>query len=117
MLGKLKNPTEVLSIADLFLLPSESESFGLAALEAMAASVPVISTNTGGLPEVNRHGVTGMMSDVGDINDMVKNTLFLLEDEARLAKFKKQAKQRALDFDLKIVLPMYEALYELLLKK
>lgn len=115
MLGKLKNPTEVLSIADLFLLPSESESFGLAALEAMAASVPVISTNTGGLPEVNRHGVTGMMSDVGDIDDMVKNTLFLLSDEKRLAKFKKQAKQRAFDFDLKKILPMYEKLYEQLL--
>lgn len=114
-LGKLKNPTEVLSIADVFLLPSEAESFGLAALEAMAASVPVISTNTGGLPEVNRHGVSGMMSDVGDIEDMVKNTLFLLSDPSRLAKFKSQARKRAMDFDLKAVLPKYEELYESLL--
>ncbi|MBI1266218.1 MAG: N-acetyl-alpha-D-glucosaminyl L-malate synthase BshA [Cryomorphaceae bacterium] len=112
MLGKLKDPTEVLSIADLFLLPSESESFGLAALEAMAAGVPVISTNTGGLPEVNRHGVTGMMSDVGDVEDMIKNTLYLLDNEARLNKFKKQAKERAYDFDLGKILPMYEQLYQ-----
>lgn len=112
MLGKLKDPTEVLSIADLFLLPSESESFGLAALEAMAAGVPVISTNTGGLPEVNRHGVTGMMSDVGDVEDMIKNTLYLLDNDARLTKFKKQAKERAYDFDLSKILPMYEQLYQ-----
>lgn len=112
MLGKLKDPTEVLSIADLFLLPSESESFGLAALEAMAAGVPVISTNTGGLPEVNRHGVTGMMSDVGDVEDMIKNTLYLLDNDARLNKFKKQAKERAYDFDLGKILPMYEQLYQ-----
>ncbi|MDG1262161.1 MAG: N-acetyl-alpha-D-glucosaminyl L-malate synthase BshA [Flavobacteriales bacterium] len=114
-LGKLKNPTEVLSIADVFLLPSEAESFGLAALEAMAASVPVISTNTGGLPEVNRHGVSGMMSDVGDIEDMVKNTLFLLSEPNKLEKFKKQARKRASDFDLKAILPQYEELYESLL--
>jgi L-malate glycosyltransferase len=112
MLGKLKDPTEVLSIADLFLLPSESESFGLAALEAMAAGVPVITTNTGGLPEVNRHGVTGMMSDVGDVEDMIKNTLYLLDNDARLNKFKKQAKERAYDFDLGKILPMYEQLYQ-----
>ena len=112
MLGKLKDPTEVLSIADLFLLPSESESFGLATLEAMAAGVPVISTNTGGLPEVNRHGVTGMMSDVGDVEDMIKNTLYLLDNDARLNKFKKQAKERAYDFDLGKILPMYEQLYQ-----
>jgi N-acetyl-alpha-D-glucosaminyl L-malate synthase BshA len=112
MLGKLKDPTEVLTIADLFLLPSESESFGLAALEAMAAGVPVISTNTGGLPEVNRHGVTGMMSDVGDVEDMIKNTLYLLDNDARLNKFKKQAKERAYDFDLGKILPMYEQLYQ-----
>lgn len=114
-LGKVKNPTEVLGIADLFLLPSESESFGLAALEAMAAGVPVISTNTGGIPEVNRHGVSGMMSNVGDVEDMAKNCIYLLNDSKRLNKFKKSALERAREFDIHAVLPRYEAIYELAL--
>lgn len=112
MLGKLKNPTEVLGITDLFMLPSASESFGLAALEAMAARVPVISSNAGGLPEVNRHGVTGMMSDVGDIDDMVRNTLYMLKDDATLERFKNQAYERAQEFDLPQILPQYETLYQ-----
>lgn len=116
MLGKLKNPTEVLGISDLFILPSESESFGLAALEAMAAGVPVISSNAGGLPEVNRHGVTGMMSDVGNIDDLTRNTLYILRDEETLQKFKRQALERAKEFDLPRILPMYEALYDSVLK-
>ena len=92
-------------------MPSEAESFGLAALEAMAAHVPVISTNTGGLPEVNRHGVSGMMSNVGDIDDMVKNTIYLLEDEKRLQTFKENAFKRAQEFDIEKILPMYEKIY------
>jgi N-acetyl-alpha-D-glucosaminyl L-malate synthase BshA len=110
-LGNIKNPAEILSAADLFILPSEAESFGLAALEAMALGVPVISTNTGGLPEVNRHGVTGMMSNVGDIDDMAKNTLFLLSDDAKLARFKVKALDRAREFDIQRILPQYEQVY------
>ena len=109
--GNVKNPMELLNIGDVFMLPSESESFGLAALEAMAVGLPVISTNTGGLPEVNRHGVTGMMSDVGDVEDMAKNVLFLLSDEKRLKKFSDNARIRATDFSLDKILPQYEALY------
>ena len=115
-LGSVKNPTEALSVADLFLLPSESESFGLAALEAMACEVPVISTNTGGLPEVNRHGVTGMMSHVGDVEDMAKNAKYLLSDETRLAKFKLKARERAIEFSIEKILPQYEALYNSVLE-
>lgn len=110
-LGNVKNPTEVLSIADLFILPSESESFGLSALEAMAMGVPVISTNTGGLPEVNRHGVTGMMSNVGDVEDMTRNALYLLTDEARLRRFRTKARERAREFSIDRVLPQYEQVY------
>jgi N-acetyl-alpha-D-glucosaminyl L-malate synthase BshA len=116
-LGNVKNPNEVLSVADLFFLPSESESFGLAALEAMAMGVPVISTNTGGIPELNRHGVTGMMSDVGDVQDMARNTTFLLSDEARLIKFRQKALERAHDFDIHKILPKYESVYNSVLEK
>jgi N-acetyl-alpha-D-glucosaminyl L-malate synthase BshA len=109
--GNVRNPLDWLPAGDLFMLPSESESFGLAALEAMAAGMPVISTNTGGLPEVNRHGVTGMMSEMGDIEDMVKNTLFILEKENRYEKFREQAIKRASDFSIQKILPMYEQVY------
>src|SRR6187401_1910826 len=80
-LGKLEAVEEVLSVADLFIMPSEKESFGLAALEAMACEVPVISSNAGGIPELNIHGVTGFLSEIGDVKDMVKNALFILQDE------------------------------------
>lgn len=103
---------EILSIGDLFILPSETESFGLAALEAMACQVPVISTNTGGIPELNVQGVTGFMSNVGDVDDMAKNAIYVLEDEERLLKFKHQALEHAKTFDIKRIMPVYERLYE-----
>ena len=110
-LGKVRDTAHVLEISDVFLLPSETESFGLAALEAMAMGVPVISSNTGGIPEVNLHGISGYLSDVGDVDDMAENTLKLLTDKALLSLFKEQALKRAHDFDLDKILPMYEELY------
>jgi N-acetyl-alpha-D-glucosaminyl L-malate synthase BshA len=112
MLGKVTNPEQVLSISDLFLLTSETESFGLAALEAMAAKVPVISTNTGGQPEVNIQGVTGYLSNVGDIDDMAKHAISILRDEKTLAQFKENAYRQARNFDVPLILPMYEELYQ-----
>jgi glycosyltransferase involved in cell wall biosynthesis len=99
------------------LLPSESESFGLAALEAMAADTPVISTNTGGLPEVNIHGKTGFLSNVGDVNDMANNALNILESDENLAMFKKNAKEHTYQFSLENILPVYEAIYNSVLEK
>jgi len=116
-LGKVVNPEQILTVADLFLLTSETESFGLAALEAMAAHVPVISTNTGGLPEVNKHGFSGYMSNVGDIEDMAKNAMSILKDDEALRKFKANAFEQAQKFDITKILPMYEALYERVLVK
>jgi N-acetyl-alpha-D-glucosaminyl L-malate synthase BshA len=110
-LGKVRDTSHVLEIADLFLLPSETESFGLAALEAMAVGVPVISSNAGGIPEVNEQGVTGFLSDVGDVEDMAKNALKILETEETLQTFKANARKRSHDFHLDKVLPMYEKLY------
>lgn len=110
-LGKIVNPEQILAIADLFILPSETESFGLAALEAMASKVPVITTNSGGLPEVNIDGFTGYMSNVGDIDDMAKNAIHILKDDATLNKFKVNAYEQATKFDIAKILPMYEELY------
>ena len=110
--GNVKNPMELLSAADVMLLPSESESFGLAALEAMASGVPVVSSNAGGLPELNRHGVSGLMSNVGDVDEMAKQVFYLIEKEERLLKFKDQARERANAFSLEAVLPLYEKLYD-----
>lgn len=106
-LGKQDAIEEILSVSDLFLMPSESESFGLAALEAMACKVPIITTNAGGLPELNIDGYCGYMSNVGDIDDMAKNAILILEDDDRLNVFKENAYRRAQDFDLKKILPMY----------
>jgi N-acetyl-alpha-D-glucosaminyl L-malate synthase BshA len=110
-LGKQDAIEEILSVADLFLMPSQSESFGLAALEAMACKVPVISTNAGGLPELNIDGVTGFMKDVGDVKGMAEKAVYILEDEDRLNEFKENALARAKQFDLKTILPEYEDYY------
>jgi N-acetyl-alpha-D-glucosaminyl L-malate synthase BshA len=116
-IGKVRDTSHVLEISDLFLLPSETESFGLAALEAMAVGVPVISSNTGGIPEVNIHGYSGYLSYVGDTEDMARNAISLLKNEEQLNLFKKQALQRSKDFSIDKVLPMYEELYESILVK
>jgi len=116
-LGKIVNPEQILSIADLFLLTSETESFGLAALEAMAAKVPIISTNSGGIPEVNIHNYSGFLSNVGDVDDMAKNAINLLKDANKLAQFKVNAFEQAKKFDIAKILPMYEDLYTEVLKK
>ena len=110
-LGKLEAVEEILSVSDLFLLTSETESFGLASLEAMACQVPVISTNTGGSPEVNIDGKTGFTSAVGDYEEMAKNAIHILSDEQRLAEFKAKALQQARRFDIHSILPLYEQLY------
>jgi len=116
-LGKITDPKEILSVADLFILPSETESFGLAALEAMAMKVPVISTNSGGLPEVNIHGKTGFLSKVGDVKDMSDNAVKLLKDPALLEKFRQNAFAQAKQFDIEKILPQYEKVYNELLVK
>jgi N-acetyl-alpha-D-glucosaminyl L-malate synthase BshA len=110
-LGKQEAIEEILSIGDLFVLPSESESFGLAALEAMACEVPVISSNAGGIPEVNINGVTGFLSDVGDVDSMAQNAITLLKDPEMLKTFRKNALKQAHNFDLKTILLQYETVY------
>jgi N-acetyl-alpha-D-glucosaminyl L-malate synthase BshA len=109
--GNSNEIDRILCLTDLFLLPSETESFGLAALEAMACGVPVISSNSGGLPEVNLDGVSGYLSDVGEIDEMAENALKILKDDSVLAEFKKNALHVAENFDIKNILPIYEALY------
>ena len=111
-LGNSSEIDRILCFSDLFLLPSESESFGLAALEAMINKVPVISSNAGGIPEVNQNGVTGYLSDVGNVDEMAKNALYILGDDAVLEEFKENAARVASKFDILNVLPLYEAVYE-----
>lgn len=114
--GKVKDTERILAASDVFILPSESESFGLAALEAMAAKTPVISTNTGGLSEVNEAGISGFLSNVGDVEDMANNTLKILANDETLEKFRAGAYQQAKKFDINTVLPMYENLYSSVIK-
>ncbi len=110
-LGNSNEVEKILCYSDVFLLPSETESFGLAALEAMAASTAVISSNRGGLPEVNIHGKTGYLSEFGDVDDMAKNTITILKDEAVLEEFKKNAKAHIKLFSLENILSVYEGIY------
>lgn len=110
-LGKMTAPERIVASCDLFVLTSESESFGLAALEAMACGVPVVSTDTGGTPEVNRHGVSGLLSPVGDVAAMTANAFTILKDEASRRKFREGALAEAARFAVERILPQYEALY------
>ena len=115
--GNSNEIDKILSFTDLFLLPSETESFGLAALEAMAWGVPVISSNTGGLPEVNFDGISGYLSDVGNTQEMSQNAIKILENEDTLLEFKNNATSTAKQFDIKNVVTLYENLYKKVLKK
>ena len=110
-LGNSNEIDKILCFSDLFLLPSETESFGLAALEAMAVGVPVISSNSGGIPEVNKHGFSGFLSEVGDVEEMSKNALHILRDDATLKQFKINAKEESKRFDIHQIVPHYEEIY------
>lgn len=111
-LGKQEAVEELLAISDLFLMPSASESFGLAALEAMACEVPVISTNVGGIPEINEHGKTGFLSNIGNVDEMANYAIQLLQNKEMLTKFKANALNKAEKFDIENILPQYEAYYQ-----
>jgi L-malate glycosyltransferase len=115
-IGKVRETGPILELSDLFLLPSETESFGLAALEAMAEGVPVVSSNTGGIPEVNIDGYSGFTSDVGDVDSMAANAIRILENKETHQVFRKNALEQAKKFELSEVLPLYEELYESVLK-
>ena len=114
--GKISDTSHVLEFSDLFLLPSETESFGLAALEAMVMGVPVISSNTGGIPEVNVQGITGYLSNVGDVEDMAKNAVHILSDSLRLKTFRENAIKHARTFNVEAIVGQYETIYDKLLE-
>ncbi len=116
-LGKQNQVEEILSVCDLFLMPSETESFGLAALEAMACELPVISSNAGGIPELNVDGVTGYLCNVGDVTTMAEKALYILSDNNRLQTFKHAALARAKEFDINEIVPIYERFYHEILSK
>lgn len=116
-LGKVRDTQQVLQISDLFVLPSQTESFGLAALEAMAVGVPVISSNTGGIPEVNKHGFSGYLSNVGDVEDMAQNAISILENPDTFQSFRENALKRAQEFSLDSIVERYEGVYQSLLKE
>ncbi|WP_299061030.1 N-acetyl-alpha-D-glucosaminyl L-malate synthase BshA [uncultured Polaribacter sp.] len=116
-LGNSTEVAKILCYTDVFLLPSQTESFGLAALEAMAAGTAVISTNTGGLPEVNIHGKTGYLSNLGDVDDMAKNAISIVKDDTTLEEFKQNAKAHTKQFSLESILPVYEEIYKSCYKK
>ncbi len=111
-LGKQDAVEEILSVSDLFIMPSESESFGLAALEAMACQVPVITSNAGGLPELVIQGESGFLHNVGDTDAMAKSAIYILSDESRLKQYKQNALKRAKEFDISIIMPIYEQFYK-----
>lgn len=116
-LGKQDAVEEILSVSDLFLMPSDSESFGLAALEAMACKVPAITSNSGGLPELNVDGFSGFMSNVGDVEEMASKAIYILESDVILKQFKENAFARAQDFDLKKILPDYVSYYNKIIEE
>jgi len=116
-LGNSHEIAKILCYTDVFLLPSKSESFGLSALEAMAAKTAIISTNTGGLPEVNVHGVTGYLSNLGDVENMAKNAVSILKDDSILLRFKENAEKHTKQFCLENILPVYEEIYSSVLEK
>jgi len=116
-LGRQEQMEDILAITDLFILPSEYESFGLVALEAMAAGVPVVSTNAGGLPEINIEGVTGFLSNVGDVENMSKKIIQIFSDDKAFKEMKKNALEQANKFDINTIVPVYENLYKKVLSE
>ena len=117
LLGKVNDLYRILQLSDVFLLPSEQESFGLAALEAMAANTPVISSNAGGIPEVNIQGETGYLAEIGNVEAMSNYCIKLLSNDELLAQMKLNAKEQAIKFDLKNILPVYEQMYKATIAK